>query len=104
MNNSVHEKQIIEILSINFRNNAEATRLTEEHVKPINWTALIEDKSIRKLLPLVYFTLKKNNLLEYVSKDALDTLKNYYLSLTKQNLLLFNELSIVLCELAKNDI
>ncbi len=104
MKNSDHVKHLINIISINFRNDAGAAKSIEENVKSINWTVLTEDKYTHKLLPLVYFTLKKNNLLEYVPEDVSEKLKGWYYSLLKRNSLLFNELSIVLKDFETNKI
>lgn len=100
-NNS--EKQIISIVKTNFSNNGDIVRESLV-IEDIDWNDLVENGSYRNLIPLVYYTLGKNNLLCSLTVEAQNSLRTTYLGMAQHSIRLFNELEKILDILERAEI
>ncbi len=101
--NVLFEQQLISIIRTNFDNDWNANNCRDE-IDNIDWFSLIKTRKYTHILPIVYYTLKKLNLLDRVSPpQAINDLRKLFLTLTSQNLRLLNELGNILQALAEVD-
>jgi len=84
------EQHLISIIRTNF--DGDANHL-EDILSEIDWSYLFKNKLYGNLLPLVYFTLKENNLLNNINPEFKSNLENLFQAMSARNRILLKELA-----------
>lgn len=96
-------ENLFKVLKSNFSNQDNHPGLSSA-VRGISWNQLFGNNNYSKIKPIIYFTLKKHQMLDLVPAEVLTTIKEAYLSSSAQNMRILNELDRVLTELEKGGI